>query len=63
MKFCAVQMIDVFVPTTDAREITLTRYTQAEPELKVLIEKLKLTLPAQPPRKISGAQAARRTAV
>lgn len=62
-KFAAVQMIDVFVPTTDGREISLTRYTQPEPELKLLIEKLKLTLPAQPPPKISAAQAARITPV
>lgn len=62
-KFAAVQMIDVFVPTTDGREISLTRYTQPEPELKLLIEKLKLTLPAQPPPKISAAQVARITPV
>ena len=55
-KFAAVQMIDVYVPTTDGRELCLTRYTQPEPELKLLIEKLKLTLPAQPPPKITAAQ-------
>ena len=62
-KFCAVQMIDVLVPTTDGREINLTRYTQPEPELKLLLAKLKLALPAQPPPKISAAQAAGITAV
>jgi hypothetical protein len=55
-KFAAVQMIDVYVPTTDGRELSLTRYTQPEPELKLLLEKLKLTLPAQPPPKITAAQ-------
>ena len=55
-KFGAVQMIDVFVPTTDGRELILTRYTQPEPELKLLLQKLKLTLPAQPPPKITAAQ-------
>ena len=60
-KFAAVQMIDVFVPTTDGRELSLTRYTQPEPELKLLLEKLQLTLPAQPPPKISAAQAAQIT--
>jgi hypothetical protein len=55
-KFAAVQMIDVYVPTTDGRELSLTRYTQPEPELKLLLEKLKLTLPAQPPPKITTAQ-------
>jgi hypothetical protein len=37
-KFAAVQMVDVHVPTTDERELTLTRYTQPEPELKLLLE-------------------------
>ena len=60
-KVSAVPMIDVFVPTTDGREINLTRYTQPEPELKLLLEKLKLTLPAQPPPKITAAQAAAAT--
>jgi len=57
-KFAAVQMIDVYVPTTDGRELSLTRYTQPEPELKLLLQKLKLTLPAQPPPKITAAEAA-----
>ena len=54
-KFAAVQMIDVHLPTTDGREIVLTRYTQPEPELQLLIDRLKLTLPAQPPPKITAA--------
>jgi transposase len=57
-KFSAVQMIDVRIPTTDARELTLTRYTQPEPELKLLLERLKFILPPQPPPKITAAQAA-----
>ena len=56
-KFCAVQMIDVHVPITDGRELTLTRYTQPEPELKLLLEKLRIALPPQPPPKITAAQA------
>jgi Transposase DDE domain len=54
-KFAAVQMVDVHVPTTDGRELLLTRYTQPEPELSVLLHKLKLELPAQPPPRISVA--------
>jgi hypothetical protein len=56
-KFAAVQMIDVHVPTTDRRELRLTRYTQPEPELSLLLDKLKLDLPAQPPPKITPAAA------
>jgi hypothetical protein len=55
-KFATVQMIDVFVPTTDGRELSLTRYTQPEPELKLLLDKLRLTLPAQAPPKITAVQ-------
>ena len=47
-KFAAVQMIDLHVPTTDGRELLLTRYTEPEPELILLLDKLKLALPAQP---------------
>jgi transposase len=62
-KFSAVQMIDVHVPTADGRELTLTRYTQPDSELKLLLERLKLTLPPQPPPKITAAQAASATPV
>lgn len=54
-KFAAMQMIDVHVPTTDRRELLLTRYTQPQPELRLLLDKLKLELPAQPPPKITAA--------
>lgn len=56
-KFAAVQMVDVHIPTTDGRELMLTRYTQPEPELALLLERLNLELPAQPPPKITAAQA------
>jgi hypothetical protein len=52
-KFAAVQMIDVHLPTTDGRELLLTRYTQPEPELKLLIQQLRLQLP--PPRIATGS--------
>jgi hypothetical protein len=54
-KFAAVQMIDVHLPTTDGRELLLTRYTQPEPELQLLIQRLKFQLPPQPPPKITTA--------
>jgi transposase len=55
-KFAAVQMIDLHVPTTDGRELLLTRYTEPEPELALLLDKLKFVLPAQPEPTISAAQ-------
>jgi hypothetical protein len=51
-------MIDVHIPTACGRELSLTRYTQPEPELQLLLDRQKLTLPAQPPPKITAAQAA-----
>jgi len=53
-KFAAVQMIDVIIPTTDDRELLLTRYTQPEPELLLLLKQMRLVLPPQPPPKISA---------
>jgi hypothetical protein len=46
-------MIEVHLPTTDRRELLFTRYTQPESELRLLLDKLKLQLPAQPLPKIS----------
>ena len=54
-KFAAVQMIDVHLPTTDGRHVILPRYTQPEKELQVLLDQMKLTLPEQPPPRITGS--------
>ena len=54
-KFAAMQMIDVHLPTTDGREIILTRTTEPEPDLRLLIDRMNLVLPAQPPPKIAAA--------
>jgi hypothetical protein len=37
-KFAGMQMIDVHLPTTDGRELVLTRYTEPEPELSLLLK-------------------------
>jgi Transposase DDE domain len=57
-KLGTMQMIDVHLPTTDGREVILRRYTQPEPEQRLLLEKLKLKLPEQPPPRITAAQVA-----
>ena len=56
VKFKTIQMVDVHVPTTDGRELVLSRYTQPEPEHRVLLDLLRLALPAQPPPKITAKQ-------
>ena len=52
----AIQMIDVWVPTVDGRWLILPRYTQPEKDTLLLLQKLRIELPAQPPPRItSGA--------
>jgi transposase len=62
-KFAAVQMLDVEIPTTDGRQLVLTRHTEPQPELRLLLERLRLELPAQPPPKITAAHAQTATPV
>jgi hypothetical protein len=47
----------VHLPTTDGRELLINRYTEPEPELGLLLNKLKLELPAQSPPKITASVA------
>ena len=60
--FKAMQMVDVQLPTTDGRALTLTRYTQPEPQHRMLLDQLRLQLPAQPPPRISATQVRTREA-
>ncbi len=53
-RFAAVQMTDVHLPTTYGREIILTRTTDPEPDLRLLLNRMNLTLPAQLPPKITA---------
>lgn len=53
-KFAAIQMLDVHFPTTDGRTLILSRYTQLQVDQKLLVERLGLVLPAQPPPRITA---------
>jgi len=53
-KLAAIQMIDVWIPTVDGRWLILPRYTQPEKDTKILLQKLKLELPTQPPPRITA---------
>jgi len=44
----AIQMVDVHLPTTAGREVVLSRYTEPEPDVPLLLRQLRLALPAQP---------------
>jgi Transposase DDE domain len=54
-KLAAIQMLDVHFPTTDQRTLILTRYTEPSADQKLLIAQLSLTLPPQPPPRITAA--------
>jgi hypothetical protein len=52
-KLSPIQMVDVCLPTTDGRLLTLPRYTQPEADQQLLLQCLHLVLPAQPAPRIS----------
>ena len=54
-KFKTMQLVDVHLPTTDCRHIVLSRYTQPDTDQQILLQRLKLTLPPQPPPRITAA--------
>jgi transposase len=53
-KLAEIQMIDVWIPTVDQRWLILPRYTQPSSDTKLLIEKLRLELPSQPPPRLTA---------
>jgi hypothetical protein len=57
-KFAAVQMLDVHFPTTDGRTLILRRYTELAADQRMLVQKLKLDLPPQPPPRITAPRKA-----
>jgi hypothetical protein len=48
-------MIDVELPTTDGRTIVLSRHTEPEDDHRLMLQRLKLDLPAKPPPKITAS--------
>jgi transposase len=53
-KFARMSMIDVHLPTTDGRKLILCRHTHPDEDCRLLLDRLKMTLPPQPPPKISS---------
>jgi len=48
-------MIDVYLRTTDGREVILRRYTQPEKDLQIILDRMNWQFPQQPPPKIKAA--------
>jgi len=53
-KLAAIQMLDVHFPTTDGRTLILSRYTELNADQKLLVKRLKLDLPSQPPPRVTA---------
>lgn len=51
-KLSTIQMLDVWLPTNDQRWLVMPRFTQPEADQAILLHKLKLALPSQPPPRI-----------
>ena len=55
-KLATLQLLDVRVPTTDGRELRLVRRTEPARDVALLLARLKLELPPQPPPRIGSAK-------
>jgi transposase len=51
-KLSRIQMLDIWLPTSDGRWLIMPRYTQPDMEQQLVLEKLELELPLQPPPRI-----------
>ncbi len=55
-KLSTIQMVDVWIPMLDGRNLVLPRHTQPEPEVQALMEQIRITLPPQPRPRIKPSQ-------
>ena len=53
-KLATIEMLDVCFPTTDGRWLVMPRYTQPEPDQQLLLHRLQLCLPPQPPPRLKA---------
>ena len=53
-QLAGIQMLDVELPTSDGRRLTLSRYTQPDPTTQLLLDRLGKKLPEQSPPKLSS---------
>jgi hypothetical protein len=55
-KLSTIQMVDVWIPMLDGRNLVLPRHTQPEPDVQALMDQVRITLPPQPPPRIESSQ-------
>jgi transposase len=55
-KLATIQMVEVWIPMADGRWIVLPRHTQPEKDVQAMLDQLQITLPSQPPPRITASQ-------
>jgi hypothetical protein len=55
-KLSAIRMVDVCIPTTDGRLLVMPRYIEPEADQQLVLDKLHLSLPTQPPPRIRAGE-------
>jgi hypothetical protein len=55
-KLSTIQRVEVWIPMLDGRWLVLPRHTQPEPDVQALLEQIRITLPPQPPPRITSSQ-------
>jgi transposase len=55
-KLAAIRMVDVCIPTTDGRLLVMPRYIEPDAPQQLVLDKLNLTLPPQPPPRIRAGE-------
>ena len=55
-KLATIQMVEVWIPMVDGRWIVLPRYTQPDKDVQAMLDQLQITLPSQPPPRVTASQ-------
>jgi transposase len=55
-KLATIQMVEVWIPMLDGRWLVLPRHTQPEPDVRALLDQIRISLPSQPPPRIKSLQ-------
>jgi hypothetical protein len=55
-KLATIQMVEVWIPTVDGRWLVMPRHTQPDKDVQALLNKIRITLPSQPPPRIKASQ-------
>jgi len=55
-KLATIQMVEVWIPMVDGRWLVLPRHTQPDKDVQAVLDRLRLSLPSQPPPRVKGSQ-------